>query len=364
MTAITDRVSRFFIWWVGELAACVPQGLRRVFWREPTVIAIATGDGDAMVTLHKRDGMRELGRLALDRGHEPRLRLMQLLRGVSLPDVEIAILVPTATVLRRNVTLPLAAAENLREVLAFEMDRHTPFKANEVAFDYRIASTDLDAKRINIDLAVVPSDAVEQARLVAATLGLTPDRIGVVGTAQETGRAHERERSLNFLPTQRAERSIGRQRLAIAFAILAVVLAVVAVYMPLLAKQRTLAAYETQLGESRSAALETEALKQRLAAKLEHDRFLIDRRASIPPVTIMLADVTDRLPDGTWLVQLRWQDDKLVMAGYSPSATPLIAELEDSAILSEVRFGSPVTSDPRVGRERFNITAAVAAPGG
>ena len=358
MTTVMDSVSRFFIWWFGELAACVPQGLRRVFWRESTVLAIAPGDGDARVSLRKCDGVRELGRLALDRGREPRLQLAQLLRGVSLRDLETAILVPAASVLRRNVNLPLAAAENLREVLAFEMDRHTPFKANEVAFDYRIAGTDPDAKRINIDLAVVPNDAVERARLVAATLGLTPDRIGVAGNA------HETERSLNFLPAQRAGRSATRQRLAIAFAILAVILAIVAVYLPLLVKQRTLAAYEAQLTDSRSAALETEALRKRLAAKLEHDRFLIDRRVMIPSATVMLADVTDRLPDGTWLVQLHWQGDKLVMAGYSPSATPLIAELEDSDILSEVRFGSPVTPDPRIGRERFNITAAVAAPGG
>ena len=359
MIAVTGSVSRFFIWWFGELTACLPQGLRRVFWREPTVLTVATGDGDAKVGLRNRDGMRELGRLALDRGRDVRLQLTQLLRGVSLRDVETAILIPAATVLRRRVNLPLAAAENLREVLAFEMDRHTPFKANEVAFDYRIAGTDPDAKRINIDLAVVPNDAVERARLVAAALGLTPDRIGVAGNA------HEMDRSLNFLPAQPAGRSATRQRrLTIALAILAVILAIVAVYMPLLVKQRTLAAYEAQLTESRSAALETEALKKRLAAKLDHDRFLIDRRATIPSATVMLADVTDRLPDGTWLVQLRWQGDKLVMAGYSPSATPLIAELEDSDILSEVRFGSPVTPDPRIGRERFNITAAVAAPGG
>jgi len=357
MTA-TDSVSRFFIWWFGELAACVPQGLRRVFWCEPAVLAIATGDGDARVSLRNRDGVRELGRLALDRGGEPRLQLTQLLRGVSLRDVETAILVPAESVLRRNVNLPLAAAENLRGVLAFEMDRHTPFKANEVAFDYRIAGTDSEAKRINADLAVVPIAAVEQARLVAASLGLTPDRIGVADNA------HVTDRSINFLPAPRAGRSATRQRLAIAFAILAVILAIAAVYMPLLVKERTLAVYEAELTASRAAALETEALKKRLAAKLEHDRFLIDRRAMIPSATAMLADVTDRLPDGTWLVQLRWQGDKLVMAGYSPSATPLIAELENSDILSEVRFGSPVTSDPRVGRERFNITAAVAAQGG
>lgn len=351
-----NSVSRFFIWWVGELAACMPQGLRRAFWREPAVLAIAIGDGDAEVSLRKRDGMRELGRLALDRGREPRLQLAELMRGLSLRDVETAILVPAASVLRRNVNLPLAAAENLREVLTFEMDRHTPFKANEVAFDYRITATDPDAKRISVDLAVVPNEAVERARLVAATLGLASDRIGVAGT-------HETDQSLNFLPAQRAGRSATRQRLAIAFAILAVILAIVAVYMPLLVKQQTLAAYEAQLAQSRSVALETEALKKRLAAKLERDRFLLDRRAMIPSATVMLADVTDRLPDGTWLVQLHWQGDKLVMAGYSPSATPLVAALEDSDILSEVRFGSPVTPDPRVGRERFNITAAVAAPG-
>ena len=109
-------------------------------------------------------------------------------------------------------------------------------------------------------------------------LALTPDRIGVADNA------HETERSLYFLPSQPAGRSATRQRrLTIALAILAVILAIVAVYIPLLVKQRTLAAFEAHLTESRSAALETEALKKRLAAKLEHDRFLIDRRAMICP---------------------------------------------------------------------------------
>src|SRR5688572_4013347 len=139
MAAITDWVSRFFIWWFGELAACAPQGLRRVFWRVPTVLAITIDDGDARVCLHKRDGMREFGRLALDRGQEPRLQLRQLLSGVSLRDVETAILVPAKTVLWRSVTVPIAAAENLREALAFAVDRHTPCTAYEVAFDYSIS---------------------------------------------------------------------------------------------------------------------------------------------------------------------------------------------------------------------------------
>src|SRR5262249_10806299 len=154
-------------------------------------------------------------------------------------------------------------------------------------------------------------------------------------------------------------------RLAIGLAVLAVMLAFIAGYLPLYGKQRTLAAYEAQLAESRRAAQDAEQLKQRLNQRLEHDRFLVDRRASLPDATVLLAEVTDRLPDDTWLIQLRWQGDKLAIAGFSPTAAALIAGLEDSPLLSEVRFGSPVTADPRMGIERFNISAAVAAaPGG
>ena len=63
---------------------------------------------------------------------------------------------PAERVLQRTVDLPLAAAENLREVLGFEMDRHTPFKAEDVAFDYHIVSTDRQTKRLLVDLTVAP----------------------------------------------------------------------------------------------------------------------------------------------------------------------------------------------------------------
>jgi general secretion pathway protein L len=360
MTAVTEAISRFFKWWFGELASCVPARMRALFRRPRSVLALTPGNEDVRFTLHRDGSVRDLGTIRLDATVDRRRSLTPLLRGIPLRDVDIAFNLPADRVLRRRVALPLAAQENLREVLAFEMDRHTPFKAGEVAFDYRVIGTDLENKKVNIDLAVIPSNLVERAGGIAQSFGLALDRIGVVDDPTSDDDA------LNLLPHASSNGAPApRNRLAIGLATLAAVLAFIVGYLPLYGKQRTLSAYEAQLEESRQAAQDADRLKQRLSARLEHGRFLIDRRSSLPAATVLLAEVTDRLPDDTWLIQLRWQGEKLAIAGFSPAAAALIAGLEESPLLSEVRFGSPVTADPRAGKERFNISADVAVtPGG
>ena len=359
MIAVTDTISRFFIWWVGELAACVPGRLREFVRRRPAMLSLTLSNEDVAFAFGRGGSSRHLGRIRLGARVEPRRAVAPLLRGISLSDLDVLMNVPADRVLRRRVVLPLAAQENLREVLSFEMDRHTPFKAGEVAFDYRVIRVDHESKRLDVDLAVAPRELIEQAGRIAESFGLTPVRIGV---ADEASFARD---GINLLPHDPANgRSTSQNRLLVALAVLAAILALVAGYLPLHFKQRALAAYEAQLAESRAAAVEAEQLKERLAARVEHGRFLIDRRLSTPAATALLAELTERLPDDTWLIQLRWQADKLAIAGFSPAAAALIAGLEQSSLLSEVRFGSPVTADPRVGFERFNISAGVAsAPG-
>ncbi|TGQ96093.1 general secretion pathway protein GspL, partial [Mesorhizobium sp. M4B.F.Ca.ET.203.01.1.1] len=62
----------------------------------------------------------------LDRVLEPRLR--------TLPRVW---LLPATDVLRRTLRLPAAAADRLRAVVGFEIDRQTPFEASQVSYDVR-----------------------------------------------------------------------------------------------------------------------------------------------------------------------------------------------------------------------------------
>jgi general secretion pathway protein L len=263
---------------------------------------------------------------------------------------------PAERVLQRTIDLPLAAAENLREVLGFEMDRHTPFRAEDVAFDYCIAARDRAGQRLLVDLAVAPRALVDDVVRQAAALGLPADRVGVAG--DDGGR-------FDLLA---ADRRLGggrrTRRLTAALAAAAVLLLVAAALLPLQRQQDVLAAYESRLADSRQKAAEAEALKHRLADSLGRNQFLASRRRATPLVETLLNELTQRLADDTWLVQLRIADKDLSIAGYAPTASALIPVLEDSDYFADVRFSSPVMTDPRANRERFNLAAKITPPGG
>lgn len=357
MGIATDTIARFFAWWLGELAACVPDRVRRLFRRPPAALSITPTDGRIAFTLHRNGHSRDLGSISKS-ASDRRLALTRLARDVSLRKLDVIVTLPEDSVPRRQVTLPLAAQENLREVLSFEIDRHTPFKVGEVAFDYRVTGIDREGERLAVDLAIIPREVLEEAGRLAELFGLHLDRIGIAGEDLQE------DRPFNFLPRDnRAGFSATRQQVVIALAIAVALLAVVAIYLPLYAKDRHLAVRQAQLAEGRVAALEVEELKDRLAARLEHGRFLIDRRLSTPAATSLVAEVSERLPDDAWLVQMRWHGKTLAFSGFSPAAAMLIEGLEESPLLSEVRFASPVTNDARVERERFNVSAEVAVSG-
>jgi len=354
MIAVTDAVSRFFAWWLRELAACLPDRLPRLLQRKASILVVTPDHDAADFALHRGGRVRRLGRMSLSTESPSRRALSDFLGSISSQYSEIVLNVPAANVLRRSVTLPLEALENLREVLAFEMDRHTPFKASEVAYDYRVTNTDTAARKIAVDLAVLPRTMLERAASSLESLGLAADRIGVVDDHLAW------DRSLNFQLYDETPHPAKAQRsLLPALAAVTAGLAAVAWFLPLYFDQRAAAIYEVRLEETRTAALQAESLKKRLTMAMDLNRFVIDRRAAIPTITSLLADVTDRLPDDAWLIQFQLQDGKLTLAGYAPSAAPLIALLEASPLLTEVRFASPVTPDPRTGGENFNISASV-----
>ena len=49
----------------------------------------------------------------------------------------------------------MAAEENLTQVIAFELDRQTPFRADQVRYDFRIVKRDPVAKLLHVDADTV-----------------------------------------------------------------------------------------------------------------------------------------------------------------------------------------------------------------
>src|SRR5262249_24980190 len=121
----------------------------------------------------------------------------------------ILIVLPGSQVLRKTLTLPAAIEENLVQALAYDLDRHTPFKPEDVYFDAVVAARDPARKEIRVDWAAALKSVVDQARRRAESWGATV--VGVTPESPQSATALSGAK-LNLLPaSERLEVSTWRR---------------------------------------------------------------------------------------------------------------------------------------------------------
>ena len=356
LAPLTAGIARFFRWWFGELAGLLPTSWIAAFKRQPRRLVVTFSEGEAAFYYGRGRKFRELGSVAFGSMAEVDMadHVSRLVARVRARIEEVVVRLPRASVLRRQVELPLAAAENLREVLGFEMDRHTPFKAEEVYFDYHLLSTDSAAKRLVVDLAVVTRAQADKAIKRLAACALDPDRLEI-----EDGQDGS-DTPFNLLSASMVRvNGGGLRRFTVLSAVTACLLMAITIYLPFSQKQETLKLAEARLSSVQSEAAEANALREQVTELLKRGRFVVGQKHSEPTVGELLNEVTEILPDDTWLIRFGWRSDRLTISGYSASPSTLIRLLQQSDLLTEVRFSSPVTVDQRIGLERFNLSATV-----
>ncbi len=326
------RLSRVLSWWLGELAAMLPARLRdRRIQRQAVLLTAA----EAVVT---RDGA-ELGRF-----HDRR----DLARALAGP---VALRLPPGRAVRRMVPLPAAAEDNLRQVLAFEMDRQTPWAAADVVYACRVVAREPARRRIEAEMVVAPRVVVEEALALARRWGVTPDTVEA-GEAAAGG--------LDLLPPGSRRRRDWAGRLSAAVVALAV-LGVAAAGLAGIDRRRDAA---RQLG-AQAAALEGRAreaaeLRRRLDREDADARFLASRKSAFPPMVAVIDELTRVLPDNAWIGQLEVAGGGIEVIGWSPSATEVVRRMEEAALFHHAEFRSPLLPDPGQGMERFHVAARLA----
>jgi general secretion pathway protein L len=73
------------------------------------------------------------------------------------------LLLDSRQILRRVLSLPLAAENKLREVVSFEIDRQTPFTLDQVYFEARVLGRNLQSKQCQVELIVLPKQTLEKS---------------------------------------------------------------------------------------------------------------------------------------------------------------------------------------------------------
>ena len=343
----------FWDWWWGELAGLVPERLRRRLAPARDMLVLRLGEGEAVLCRESAGTLQELGPIGLREAADPQRLLAEILRrrglahAVARGDFGICLRLPAERAVRSAIELPLAAEENLSEVVAFELDRHTPFSAEQAAFAFRVRERDAAAQRLRLDLTVVPRAALDAAVALAARLRLAPDRVDVAEPGGASG---------NLLPQGAAlagRRGVGL--LTWGLGGLVAVLAAVALWLPLHAEQQRAARLTEAFAAMTDAAKAAARLRGEIDGLRKDARFLVDRKQQAPNISRLLLQSTRLLPDDTWLSEWQLSGSELQLTGLTRSASSLVELLEQSHAFRNTSFRSPVIADAKSGRERFSI---------
>ena len=343
-------IRAFFSWWFGQLAELLPQGLRRTVLTAVDAMVIKPigplGRGIEAVAIGLRRNGREtpLGRFGLgatDLAELPRKTGRTAVLRLSEQDV-----------LGKTVTLPLAAERELEQVLGFEMDRETPFKAEEIYWNHQIDGVDRQNGRLSVRLVLLPKANLAPLLTALGQFGIRPRR-AEIADGPDAGA---------YLPLEgdggRTHRA--SHRLIWSAAVCCAILGVAAVVTPFVRQGRALASLDQQIAVGRTAAAEADSLRQEIDRLTGSADFVESERDKAGRPLAVLAAATRVLPDDTYLTEMELQKRKVTLTGRSAAAARLIGPLAADGSFRNPGFAAPVTRVEALHTELFTINAEVA----
>jgi general secretion pathway protein L len=368
-------LSGFWAWWSAQLAPLVPARPRAVMQRRRMRPVVAFGEDAAAVWVPRiANGtlqFAEVARIAL--GGDPMAvaqagraaidALPRMAYGGALASAKVGIVLPPGQVLRKTITLPLVVADSLQQTLAYDIDRHTPFKADEVYFDAAIVARDAARKEIRVDLAAALRSVVDPARRRVEAWGAT-----VAGVWPEMPGAATQFRSsrLNLLPSgERADVAAWRRWQLWLPLLAALALALVATALPIWQKRSQVLVLNQLVEQAHQRARASDALRAQLEQESGDYNFALQRKYAFASAMQVLDDVTRLLPDDTWLTQLEVKSPPrakepqrdLLLRGESANAGRLVSLLEESTLFEQAAPRSPTTKIQPGPGEIFDLGA-------
>jgi general secretion pathway protein L len=342
----------FLAWWRAELVGMLPA--RWQAWlqdrRETWLAAIEENE----LRIQREGSAEPFARFPLDQPADVlRSDVLQLLGRGPNPDRRLILSVPTTAVLLRTLQFPPAVEQNLRQVLSFEMDRQTPFKADQVYFDYRVDPV-AAGKQLKVDLALAPRAVVDSLLEQARNLNLSLDGADVPVAGTTVLKRH----GFNLLPPAAQTRRANPQlRLNLILGAAAVLLTFMVMQQSVANRVEALEGLRANVETARTEARAVTQLRNQLNTAVSGAGYLAEKKAQAPSVFRVLGDLSERLPDETWLERMTFREGGLEVAGQSDEATKLIALLQQSRTISTPAFMGQISPDARTRKERFTLSA-------
>ncbi|HEY8035958.1 MAG TPA: PilN domain-containing protein [Methylobacter sp.] len=349
-------VKKFFRWWLRELDFLVPEKVRQLVNEKQGFIVVRPQNNQLALTYVFNDVVEPLAILERNASGIEQYKALQA-KDERLAKANLILRLTQQEAIQKELTLPAAVKENLSQVVAYELDRYTPFAAEQVYFAVKPLEGENEPGYIRVMLVLTPKETLDALYEDIKTIGMSPLFVDYEAMPNDLEQRYD---GYNLLPEEFREKTANTSRLiytalvASACILLGAVLA-----LPVFFEYQTVSALQQKIDAIEKDAKEVKALQLQIDAMIDETRLLITEKTAVPSVVDMLNSLSALMKDDTWLSYLQYSDGHLQIQGESPSASALIGVLEDSEMFANARFVSPVTQDKVSKQERFQITVDV-----
>ncbi len=266
----------------------------------------------------------------------------------------VEILLKSDHILFRSLDFPAQAVDFLDGMIRAQIDRLTPWAANDAVFGWSTPSK-VANERIQLTLAATSRNKIQPLIQLASNLGAASVAVLTESPPGESASAKFKvfESSLQGAVGRRMD--VPRMlRLALLGTGLAAAASLV------------LAAYVGNTLDAEQQQLSRRITERRASLRLSQTgaggpaQSLLAKRKQTTPSSVMVLEAFSKvLPDGTYVTELRIEGDKVQVVGISQDAPSLIRLMEQSPQFSRATFFAPTTRAQNDPGERFHIEVHV-----
>jgi len=266
----------------------------------------------------------------------------------------VEILLTSGQVLFRSLDFPKQAVDFLDGMIRAQIDRLTPWAADDVVFGWSPPST-IANERVELTLAAMSKQEVQP--LVQLATGLGAASVAAFAALPAAGGTPAKIKIFD----KSLRGAIGRA--ADVPRILRVVLLSAGVAA---AACLIVSAYIGNTLDSEQQQLQRRISQRRASLRLDPNaggesavNLLAKRKQTTPSSVMVLEALSQALPDSTYVTELRIEGDKVQVVGMTQDAPSLIRLMERSPQFARATFFAPTTRAQNDPGERFHIEAHI-----
>jgi general secretion pathway protein L len=349
-----NRVSKGTRWLNTCVSAFFDELARKLDTREASR-ALVTVDG-TRAGLHLRDGNGELRHAASAEGNLDAAAIRFREQLTARQRQSVALRIGTERALVTRINLPQGIADVLAAVVRNKIESLGPWPLDETVWGYRVAGPPRDGQ-IGVDVALTSRSKLDELLRPLEAAGLRVGRIDA-RDAEQDGR-------IVAFDFHDARRRVRLRRMAVT--VLAAMFIAPLITASLGGYRWYAAQSELQAVEARIAGLQSGLRGGDTAAsdstQLAQANQLYARKRDSEPFVVILARLSELLPDQVWLDSLSLENGIVTITGRGSGVPALIETLESSELFRAANFAAATQHDEAANIDTFSISANVESKG-